>query len=100
CAPAFLFLAGTSAYLYGRRHDDLSRFLLTRGAWLVFLELTFFRVAWTFNFDLAHYQMAGVIWVIGWGTILLALLVKLPLPAMGAIGGAITAGDNLPDPRM
>src|SRR4026207_1648860 len=51
CAPAFIFLAGTSAYLYGRRHSDLSRFLLTRGLWLVFLELTFFRVAWTFNFD-------------------------------------------------
>src|SRR5437773_5875045 len=62
CAPAFLFLAGTSAYFYGKKHLDLSRFLLTRGVWLVFLELTFLRVAWTFNFDFAHYEMAGVIW--------------------------------------
>jgi uncharacterized membrane protein len=72
CAPAFIFLAGTSAFFYGRKHADLSRHLLIRGVWLIFLELTFLRVAWTFNFDFAHYEMAGVIWVIGWCMILLA----------------------------
>jgi uncharacterized membrane protein len=95
CAPAFLFLAGTSAFFYGRTHGDLSRFLLTRGAWLVFLELTFLRVAWTFNLDFAGYEMAGVIWVIGWCMILLAGLVKLPVRAVAAIGIAIVAGHNL-----
>src|SRR4030095_6161208 len=80
CAPAFIFLAGTSAYLYGRRHADLSRFLVTRGAWLIFLELTFLRLAWAFNLDFAHYMLAGVIWVIGWAIFALHLLSALRTP--------------------
>jgi uncharacterized membrane protein len=98
CAPAFVFLAGTSAYLYGRRHAGLSGFLLTRGLWLVLLELTVIRVAWTFNVDFAHYLLAGVIWVIGWSMVLLAGLVRLPVNVVGAIGLAIVAGHNLMDP--
>lgn len=100
CAPAFLFLAGTSAFLYGRKHEGFSRFLLTRGVWLVFLELTFLRLAWTFNFDFAHYEMAGVIWVIGWCMILMAGLVKLPLRVVGLIGILIIFGHNLMDPYI
>src|ERR1700710_1596499 len=52
-APAFLFLAGTGAFLYSERVKDkrkLAGFLMTRGLWLVLLELTMLRVAWTFNF--------------------------------------------------
>ncbi len=100
CAPAFLFLAGTSAFFYGRKHGNLARDLLTRGAWLIFLELTFLRVAWTFNFDFAHYEMAGVIWAIGWCMILLAGLVKLPIVVVGIIGLVIIAGHNLVDPYL
>lgn len=100
CAPAFIFFAGTSAFLSGPRKPGLSRFLVTRGAWLVFLELTVVRLAWTFNFDFAHYEMAGVLWVIGWSMILLAALVRLPLPAIATIGLAVVAGHNLLDPHL
>jgi uncharacterized membrane protein len=98
CAPAFVFLAGTSAYLHGRKHAGLSSFLALRGAWLVLLTLI--RVAWTFNLDYAHYLLAGVLWVLGWCMILLAVLVKLPLPAVAAFGLAIVAGHNLLDPHV
>ena len=100
CAPAFVFLAGTSAFLYGRGHRDLSRFLLTRGAWLVLLELTVFRVAWTFNFAFADYMLAGVIWVIGWSMILMAALVRLPVAVVGVVGLAIIAGHNAIGPSV
>jgi len=100
CAPAFLFLAGTSIFLYARKHDGVSRYLLIRGIWLIFLEFTFLRVAWTFNFDFMHYEMAGVIWVIGCCMILMAGLVKLPLPWVGTVGVVIIAAHNLMDSHM
>jgi uncharacterized membrane protein len=98
CAPAFIFLAGTSAFLYKSRRTDVSRFLLTRGAWLVFLELTYFRICWTFNFQFLQYELAGVIWVIGWCMIVMAGLVRLPATVVGAIGVLIIGGHNLLDP--
>ena len=100
CAPAFIFLAGTSVFFYARRHPDASRFLVVRGLWLIFLELTILRLAWTFNFDYAHYEMAGVLWVIGCCMILMAGFVKIPLPAMAVISVIIIAGHNLLDSRI
>ncbi|MBI4502266.1 MAG: DUF1624 domain-containing protein [Gemmatimonadetes bacterium] len=100
CAPAFVFFAGTSAFLHGHKLGDpgkLSRFLLIRGAWLVLLELTFLRVAWTFNLDYAHYLLAGVIWVIGWCMILMGGVVRLPIGAIAAVGLVIIAGHNIVD---
>ena len=98
-APAFVFLAGTGAWLYGQRagRAALAKFLLTRGAWLIVLELSVLRVAWTFNFDYAHYWLAGVIWMIGWCMIGLAALAYLPPRAVLAFGLAVVLGHNLMD---
>ncbi|HEV7836820.1 MAG TPA: heparan-alpha-glucosaminide N-acetyltransferase domain-containing protein [Gemmatimonadaceae bacterium] len=99
-APAFAFLAGTSAYLLGRRLGDrgaLARYLVTRGLILVVLELTVIRVAWTFNLDFGHYLLAGVIWMLGWCMVLLAALIWLPTPAIGAFGVAVILLHNLLD---
>ena len=92
CAPGFVFLTGTSAFLYGIKTDNkknLTRFLLSRGALLVVLELTLIRFCWTFNFDYSEFVLAGVIWMIGWCMILLAFLVKLKPMLVGIIGLAI-----------
>jgi uncharacterized membrane protein len=99
-APAFVFFAGTAAYLHGRKLADraaLSKFLFVRGAWLVILELTFIRVAWTFNFDFAHYMLAGVIWMLGCCMMLMAAAIHLPARAIAAIGIAIVALHNIAD---
>ena len=88
CAPVFIFLAGTGAYLSlsrGKSRSVVSRFLLTRGLWLVLLELTVVRLAWEFNFN---YSLAfvQVIWAIGWSMVALSALVFLPSRAVGAFG--------------
>lgn len=99
CAPAFVFLAGTSAFLFGRKTRNpaaLSRFLLLRGAWLILLELVVVRLFWTFNFQFTA-MLAGVIWAIGWSMIVLALLVRLPMAAIATFGVGIIALHNLTD---
>src|SRR5882724_9827259 len=78
CAPTFVFLAGTGAFLHGRKLGDkrtLARYLVTRGLLLVLLELTVIRLSWTFNLDYSHFILAGVIWMLGWCMVLLAGLI-------------------------
>jgi uncharacterized membrane protein len=89
CAPGFVFLAGTAAFLYGRKVADrgaLSRYLLTRGLLLVVLELTVVRLSWTFTPASLGAPLAGVIWMLGWCMVLMSLLVSLPVTAVGIIG--------------
>jgi uncharacterized membrane protein len=101
CAPVFVFLAGTSAFLYqarGRSRADVSHFLLTRGLWLVVLELTVVRWAWTFNLSYtSELLFVQVIWVLGISMIVLAGLIYLPMPAVAAVGIAMVLGHNLLD---
>ena len=93
CAPAFVFLAGTSAFLYGIKLNNkskLARFLVTRGLLLVLLELTVIRFFWMFNFNYANFTLAGVIWMLGWCMVLLACFVRLRPAVVGSTGLCIT----------
>jgi len=98
CAPAFFFLAGTSAWLRGGGgpgEPSRARWLVTRGLVLVALELTVLRLAWTFNFDYPHYVLAGVVWSLGWCMVLLAGIAQLPVRATAALALALIAGHNV-----
>lgn len=100
CAPAFVFLSGISIYLqkmYGKSNGELSRFLLTRGLWLVFLEFTIVRLGIVFNFDYSFLALMQVIWVIGVSMIVMAALIWLPLKLVGAIGVLMILLHNLLD---
>jgi uncharacterized membrane protein len=100
CAPVFVFLAGTGAYLQlarGKSRKDLSRFLITRGLWLIVLEFTVVRFGATFNLDYRFFGMMQVIWVIGVSMILLAGLIYLPLRVVAGFGLALIALHNLLD---
>jgi uncharacterized membrane protein len=100
CAPVFVFLAGTGIYLQvarGKTKQELSRFLLTRGLWLIVLEFTAVRIAVTFNFDDRFLGVMQVIWVIGASMIVLAFLIHLPVWAVGTFGMVMIAAHNLLD---
>ncbi len=98
CAPAFCFLAGTSAFLVGIRKSkkELSAFLLKRGIWLVFIEMTIVNFAWYFD---VHFNTAGllVIWVLGISMIMLAGLVNLPRTFILIFSIVLIFGHNLFD---
>ncbi len=98
CAPGFVFLAGTSAFLYGQTVADkkaLARYLVTRGGLLIVLELTVIRLSWTFSLDYSSFLLAGVIWMLGWCMILLAALIWLPVWAIGTVGVVIMAAQDV-----
>jgi len=100
CAPIFVFLAGTGAYLKlarGKSKRDLTRFLITRGLWLVFLEFTVVRIGAFLNVDYRFLGVAQVIWVIGVSMIVLAGLIHLPLKVVAAFGLLMIAFHNLLD---
>jgi uncharacterized membrane protein len=100
CAPVFVFLAGTGAYLQlarGKSKSELSRFLVTRGIWLIVLELTLVRVGMWFAFDVRMFGFLQVIWVIGVSMIVLGALIYLPVRVVGAFGVLMIVLHNLLD---
>ncbi len=98
CAPIFCFLAGTSAFMVGKRKSksELSSFLLKRGIWLVFIEITVVNFAWCFDI---YFRSPGlyVIWSLGISMIALAGLIHLPLKYILAFSLLLIFGHNLLD---
>src|ERR1700730_3457375 len=86
CAPVFVFLSGTSAFLIGQRRSkkELSLFLLKRGFWLILVELFIITLGWTFD-PLYHLFILQVIWAIGVSMIILGLMVNLPFKIILAL---------------
>jgi uncharacterized membrane protein len=96
CAPVFCFLAGTGAFLAtsrGKSIQQVSRFFFTRGLWLVFLEFAVVDFAWGF----VPWAYAGVIWILGWSMMAMALIIRLPLRWIAVMGLGMIATHNLLD---
>jgi uncharacterized membrane protein len=98
CAPGFVFLAGTSAYFISQRKStrELSLFLLTRGLWLVFLDLLVVNFGWSFNINFTFFTF-NVLWALGGSMIAMAALLYLPEPVILVTGVVMVAGHNLLD---
>jgi uncharacterized membrane protein len=98
CAPVFVFLAGTSAFLYGSRKTkpELFKFLFSRGIWLIFLEIIVNNLIWTFDFSYSII-IFQVIWAIGFSMVCLSFLIYLPKKVLLVIGIILIAGHNLLD---
>jgi len=98
CAPVFMLLAGTSAYLTGQKKTkkELSAFLFKRGLWLVFLEMIVVNFAWGFNIKLPVIFFI-TIWALGISMMVLAALIHLPKKIILLFCIIVIAGHNLLD---
>jgi uncharacterized membrane protein len=91
CAPTFVFTAGVGSYLRLKRDGSkarLSWFLLTRGLWLIGIELTVMRLAMNFSFAAQYPWLLLILWAIGMSMIALALLIHLPRPLLAVVSAA------------
>jgi uncharacterized membrane protein len=98
CAPVFVFLAGISANMYGskRNRRQLSFYLLTRGAWLVFAEFFIITLGWTFNPAYPIFNLQ-VIWAIGISMIVLSAMIYLNRQYILLVALLLIAGHNFLD---
>ena len=100
CAPVFMFTAGLGAFFYlqnGRTRGQLSTFLVTRGLWLIVLELTVMRFAYNFSESASYPVFLLVLWGLGLAMIALAALVWLPIPLLATVSSAIIVLHHLVD---
>lgn len=98
CAPVFVFLAGTSAFLYGSKKTklELFKFLFTRGVWLIFLEIVVNNFIWSFDITYS-FPVLQVIWAIGFSMVCLSFFIFLPKKVLIPIGIILIAAHNLLD---
>jgi uncharacterized membrane protein len=99
CAPVFMFTAGLGAYFWlkrGHTSSELSRFLWTRGLWLVVLELTVLRCAMSLSL-FSGIVMLSILWALGWSMVALGFLVRLPIRVLAVVSVAVIALHNLAD---
>ena len=97
CAPGFVALAGTSVYLQrqrGKTPGELQRLLITRGLWLMLLEVTVVGFGWSFGFA----PFFQVIFAVGISMVGLGVIIRLPTAVIGGLGAAIVILHNLLDP--
>jgi uncharacterized membrane protein len=100
CAPIFVLLAGVGVALQrgrGASPGEISRFLWTRGLWLIVLEVTVVRFGLTFNLDYSDFGALQVIWALGVSMIVLAALIHLPTWAVAGFGVAMILLHNTLD---
>jgi len=98
CAPVFVFLSGTSAFLQSARKSkkELSIFLITRGLWLILAEVTIVNLLLTFDINFSFIALE-VIWTIGISMVILGLMIWLPFEIILAVGSLIVLGHNALD---
>ncbi len=98
CAPIFVFLAGTSAMLYGsnKTKNNLFKFLFSRGLWLIFIEVVLMNFLWWFDISYGFINLQ-VIWAIGLSMIALSFIIYLPKKMMLVLGLLLVFGHNLLD---
>lgn len=102
CLPVFMFTAGMGAFLWWQRGNhtkgQLSRFLATRGAWFIFLELTVMQFAYNFNVSSRYLVLLLILWIFGICMIALAALVYLPVRRLAVFSVAVIVLHNCLDP--
>jgi len=99
CAPTFFLLAGVGigiAMQRGRSAAAMGRYLVTRGLWLLVLELLITPIGWRLSFDILP-AFALVLWALGWSMILMAALIRLPHRGLAVGALVVIATHNLLD---
>jgi uncharacterized membrane protein len=101
CLPVFIFASGTGAFLWWRQGNrtipQLSRFLWTRGLWLIVLELLVMQLSYNFSFSSRYPILLLILWIFGVCMILLAALVYLPMPWLLSLSALIIVFHNCLD---